>query len=77
MRVVVKKHFLFEKQDYVFITSQLKSKKIKIKEICKEMGISRSYFHDLFSGVVECDTTYIKYLVDKHEIVIPYGFCDL
>lgn len=71
MRVVVVYKFYFKKSDYLFITKQLKSKRIKISDLCKELEITRQYFHDLFSGKRECPLKYINHL-KRYEIVIPY-----
>lgn len=71
MRVVVVYKFYFKKSDYIFITKQLRSKKVKISALCKELKISRTTFHELFSGKRECPPKYIDYL-KRYDIVIPY-----
>lgn len=50
MKTIIKKEIWFERHDKYSVLKQLKDAKIRVKNICEKIGISRSYFYDMLSG---------------------------
>lgn len=50
MLVETKTIYTFEKEDFEFIRKQMKEKHLKVKTICEDYKISRSYFYDMAQG---------------------------
>lgn len=73
MKIIQILQYRFNKEDFGFIVGQIKAKKLKVKDIAKECGLSRAYFYDVLKGKCPCPERILNVLKD-HKIVIPY--CD-
>lgn len=71
MRLVVKTQYWLEKEDVRFITQQIKDKKIKITDFCKNNGFSRTYFYETLHGKLPLSGSLL--IAFKNEnIVLPF-----
>ena len=67
---IVREELWFEKGDYSFVRKQFKDKHIKIQNIVKEIGISRTYIYDMFVGNRRISKALLDYF-NKYDIVLP------
>lgn len=70
MIYIIKEEIWFEKGDYSFVSKQLKDKQIKIHNICKEIGISRTYIYDMFVGNRRINKELLDFF-KKYDITLP------
>lgn len=63
MRIEIKVRYRFDKNDLAKIKAELKSHKIKMKELAQYLGWSRTYMYDVLNGKLDGTNLY-HYLND-------------
>lgn len=72
MKTFIETNHKFEIGDYQAIRKQMKEKHLKVKNICKELGISRNWFYEQIYGRTWVSWELIMWF-KQHDILIPYG----
>lgn len=71
MKIIIKKIHHLTKADLQFIRKQLKEKGLKIKDIYKSLGISRTYLYDQLYDNRACSKDLLTYF-ETHGIKTYY-----
>jgi len=71
MKLVIKRTYHLSNVDYKFIREQIKAKKIKMQDVAKMIGQSRTYLYDQLKGNCPCSIDLLTWL-DIHEIKTYY-----
>ena len=72
MKTFIETNHLFEIGDYQIIRKQMKEKHLRVKNITKDLGISRTWFYDQMYGR-RYATWELFCWFKQHDIAIPYG----
>lgn len=71
MKVVIKRVYHISKKDLPLIRKQLKEKGLKMKDIYKSLGISRTYLYDQLYDNRACSIDLLTWF-EIHEIEFYY-----
>ena len=72
MREIIKVEYVCEKKDYKYVVNQLKKNGYKIQDVCKQLGISRSWFYDMLVGNRNLSKGILLKLVTDYGVIFPY-----
>lgn len=59
----------FEKGEYVMIKTQLKARKLKIKDVYNNLGIKKEHFYEIVNGQREVPQNLIEFLWQEEVLV--------